>query len=106
MNGEDLMVVCKEAKDMIEEIRSGAGPMFLEVKTYRFRGHSMGDPERYRKHEEVHKWQESDPIGIYRKYMLENKIATEEELNAEDDRGMQTVDQAVEFAESSPEPAP
>ena len=48
-------------------IRAGSGPYFLEIMTYRFRGHSMGDPERYRKQEEVHKWQENDPIGIYRR---------------------------------------
>jgi pyruvate dehydrogenase E1 component alpha subunit len=41
---------------MIEEIRNGSGPQFLEIQTYRFRGHSMGDPERYRKQEEVHEW--------------------------------------------------
>jgi hypothetical protein len=61
--------------------------MFLEVMTYRFRGHSMGDPERYRKQEEVHKWQENDPIGIYRRFLIEKEIATEEELNEQDDQG-------------------
>jgi pyruvate dehydrogenase E1 component alpha subunit len=74
--------------------------------TYRFRGHSMGDPERYRKQEEVHKWQENDPIGIYRRFILEKEIATEEELNQQDDEGIRIVDEAVQFAESSPEPEP
>src|SRR5574338_691026 len=104
VNGMDLMTVYEKAREMIEEIRSGAGPMFLEVKTYRFRGHSMGDPERYRKPEEIHKWQESDPIGIYRKFLIENKIASEDELNEQDDLGVKIVDDAVQFAESSPEP--
>ena len=58
VDGMDLMAVRKAAGEMIEEIRSGSGPQFLEIMTYRFRGHSMGDPERYRKPEEVHKWQE------------------------------------------------
>lgn len=106
VDGMNVVAVMEKTHEMLEKIRGGVGPMFLEVMTYRFRGHSMGDPERYRKQEEVHKWQENDPIGLYRKYMIENKIATEEELNAEDDRGMQVVDKAVEFAESSPEPAP
>ncbi len=48
--------------------------------TYRFRGHSMGDPERYRKQDEVHCWQENDPIGIYQKYLEMNNLATVEDL--------------------------
>ncbi len=74
--------------------------------TYRYRGHSMGDPERYRKADEVHKWQEEDPIGIYRKYLLTNNIAAEAELNEQDDSALNEVNDAVEFAESSPEPGP
>jgi pyruvate dehydrogenase E1 component alpha subunit len=94
------------AERMIEEIRNGSGPQFLEIQTYRFRGHSMGDPERYRKQEEVHEWRENDPIGIYRKYIIENNIATEEDLNAQDDQAKEVVDEAIEFAETSPEPGP
>ena len=71
VDGMDLMAVRDQAKEMLEAIRGGAGPMFLEVMTYRFRGHSMGDPERYRKAEEVHKWQENDPIGIFRLYIMQ-----------------------------------
>lgn len=78
--------------------------MFLEAMTYRFRGHSMGDPERYRKADEVHHWQESDPIGIFRRKLIEMNIANETELNALDDRGAEVVEEAVQFAESSPEP--
>jgi pyruvate dehydrogenase E1 component alpha subunit len=106
VDGMDMMAVYEKAKDMYEKIRGGGGPMFLEVMTYRFRGHSMGDPERYRKQEEVHKWQENDPIGIYRRFILEKEIATEEELNQQDDEGIRIVDEAVQFAESSPEPEP
>jgi pyruvate dehydrogenase E1 component alpha subunit len=65
----------------------------------------MGDPERYRKHEEVKKWEESDPIGIYRKYLTENKIASGKALDDIDNEVLGEVDQAVEFAESSPEPS-
>lgn len=80
--------------------------MFLEATTYRYRGHSMGDPERYRKAEEVHKWQESDPIGIYRHYLVDHKIATEQELDEQEKASERIVEEAVQFAESSPEPAP
>jgi pyruvate dehydrogenase E1 component alpha subunit len=106
VDGMDIMKVREVASRMIEEVRSGSGPQFLEIQTYRFRGHSMGDPERYRQQEEVHQWRENDPIGIYRKYMIENKIATEEELNEQDDRAKVEVDEAIEFAESSPDPDP
>jgi pyruvate dehydrogenase E1 component alpha subunit len=106
VDGMDILAVCEKSKEMIETIRKGGGPMFLEVMTYRFRGHSMGDPERYRKQEEVHKWQENDPIGIYRRKLMEQKLASEEELNAQDDEGARIVDEAVQFAESSPEPTP
>jgi len=66
----------------------------------------MGDPERYRKPEEIHKWQESDPIGIFRRYLLKEEIATQAELDEQDDLAETEVTEAVEFAESSPEPAP
>lgn len=105
VDGMDIMKVREKALEMIEEIRSGSGPQFLEVNTYRFRGHSMGDPERYRQQEEIRKWQENDPIGIYRKYLVEQKIASEEELNEEDKKASKIIEEAVYFAESSPEPA-
>ena len=66
----------------------------------------MGDPERYRQSEEVKCWQENDPIGIYHKYLVDEKIATAAELRAIDSRVADEVDAAVKFAESSPEPAP
>lgn len=105
VDGMDIMKVREKALEMIEEIRSGSGPQFLEINTYRFRGHSMGDPERYRQQEEIRKWQENDPIGIYRKYLVKEKIATEEELNEEDKKANEIIEEAVHFAESSPEPA-
>src|SRR5512133_3145716 len=74
VDGMDVMAVRQKTSEMLDTIRAGAGPMFLEVMTYRFRGHSMGDPERYRKQEEVHQWQENDPIGIYRRHLVEQKL--------------------------------
>ncbi len=106
VNGMDLVAVKAATEKMMAEIRSGSGPQFLEAMTYRFRGHSMGDPERYRKADEVHQWQESDPIGIFRKFILNNNIASEAELNEQDDLAENQVKAAVEFAETSPEPGP
>ncbi|MCK4977817.1 MAG: pyruvate dehydrogenase (acetyl-transferring) E1 component subunit alpha [Anaerolineales bacterium] len=106
VDGMDLLTVREAAQKAMEYIRSGNGPYFLEIITYRYRGHSMGDPERYRESEEVQKWQENDPIGIYRKYLLEQKIATDEELIEIDAQANADVQAAIQFAESSPEPAP
>jgi len=104
VDGMDLMAVRQKAKEMLETIRGGSGPMFLEVMTYRFRGHSMGDPERYRKPEEVHKWQENDPIGIFRRFLIDQKVSTAEELDQQDDQALATIEEAIQFAENSPEP--
>ena len=106
VDGMDVLAVRKASEEALVFIRSGKGPYFLEVITYRFRGHSMGDPERYRKQEEVKKWQENDPIGIYRNYLISNGIATDGELDAVDARVEVETKAAVQFAEASPDPAP
>ena len=105
VNGMDVIKVHEKSLEMIEEIRAGSGPQFLEIMTYRFRGHSMGDPERYRNQDEVKKWEESDPIGIYNRFLLEEKIADKEELDQIDKFAEEIIADAVQFAESSPEPA-
>jgi pyruvate dehydrogenase E1 component alpha subunit len=106
VDGMDVMKVHEISARMIEEIRAGSGPQLLEAHTYRFRGHSMGDPERYRTSDEVHKYEESDPIGIYQRYLTENKIATEAELEDQVKQATDEVEAAIVFAENSPEPAP
>ena len=99
------MKVYEAAHKAIEMVRTNKSPYFLEVETYRFRGHSMGDPERYRTSEEVKRWQnEEDPLGIYHKYLLDNKIVNPEELNDVEKATELEVQAAVQFAESSPEP--
>ncbi len=105
VDGMDVMKVYEAAKDAIEFVRTNSQPYFLEIDTYRFRGHSMGDPERYRKAEEVKKWQENDPIGIFNKQLLEKKIATRKVLDEIEARAEEEIVKAVEFAETSPEPA-
>ncbi len=105
VDGMDVLLVHEASLKAIERVRSGKGPYFLEIETYRFRGHSMGDPERYRKPEEVKHWEENDPIGIYRKILIDKKIATEAEIDNIDLLVEQEVKEAIQFAESSPEPA-
>jgi pyruvate dehydrogenase E1 component alpha subunit len=104
VDGMDVMQVYEAARKAIESVRSGAGPFLLEFTTYRFRGHSMGDPERYRAQDEIKKWQENDPIGIYRHYLQDGKIASKKSLDEIDTAVMDEVEQAVQFAEASPEP--
>jgi len=106
VDGMDVMAVRSAAEKALALIAKGDGPYFLEVVTYRFRGHSMGDPERYRQTEEVKRWQENDPIGIYRRYLIAQKIAGDDELDRIDERVDDEVREAVQFAENSPEPGP
>src|SRR5512136_2444935 len=105
VDGMNVMAVYEASKKAIETVRNGSGPRMLEIMTYRFRGHSMGDPERYRKQEEVKKWQEQDPIGIFRAYLVNNNDASVETLDGIDERAVEEVQKAVEVAEASPEPA-
>jgi pyruvate dehydrogenase E1 component alpha subunit len=105
VDGMDVMQVYDAACEAIDFVRKNSQPYLLEVTTYRYRGHSMGDPERYRKQEEVKKWQENDPIGIFRKYLLEKKTISAKALDELDAQVEEEVNEAVEFAESSPEPA-
>ena len=75
VDGMDVMKVYEAGKKAIEQIRAGNGPYLLEFVTYRYMGHSMGDPERYREKQEVEKWREDDPIGIFRMTLRAKKVA-------------------------------
>ncbi|MCE1253256.1 MAG: pyruvate dehydrogenase (acetyl-transferring) E1 component subunit alpha [Anaerolineae bacterium] len=106
VDGMDVIKVQEKALQVLDEIRNGSGPQFLEIETYRFRGHSMGDPERYRKQDEVRHWeQENDPIGILQNYLINNNLVSREDLDEQSKLAEQEVNEAVEFAEASPEPA-
>jgi len=106
VDGMDVLAVYEASEEILAKIRKGGGPYLLEAMTYRFRGHSMGDPERYRKAEEIKRWQENDPIGIYRAKLIETSVATDAELDALDQQVEQEVAEATQFAETSPEPEP
>ncbi len=105
VDGMDVLAVRQATLEALERVRQGE-PFFLEAMTYRFRGHSMGDPERYRTGEEVRKWQEGDPIGRFYDHLLKEKIADQAALEAEEARAEKEVEQAVRFAEASPDPSP
>jgi pyruvate dehydrogenase E1 component alpha subunit len=107
VDGMNIILVRQAAQKALKTVRAGNGPYFLEIITYRFRGHSMGDPERYRKREEVQCWEdENDPIGIYYRHLLSKKTATEAELAEIHQRAEAEIEAAIQFAEASPEPGP
>ncbi|MBI3243013.1 MAG: pyruvate dehydrogenase (acetyl-transferring) E1 component subunit alpha [Chloroflexi bacterium] len=106
VDGMDLLAMKEATAAALEHARSGKGPFLLEAMTYRFRGHSMGDPERYRKPDEIKKWQEDDPIGQYHDHLTKKKIATAKELDAMEAQVEEETAAAVRFAEESPNPAP
>jgi len=88
----------------VKRAREGDGPTLLEMKTYRYKGHSISDPQKYRTKEEVEEYKTKDPIDIIRQTILENKFATEEELAAIDKNVNEKVEASVKFAEESPWP--
>ncbi len=105
VDGMDVIQVYEAAKAALEKVRTG-GPYFLEALTYRYRGHSMGDPERYRESDEIEKWQKDDPIGIFRRRLIESESISSDELNAQEAKAKTAIKESIQFAESSPDPDP
>ena len=107
VDGMDVRAVQAAGERAVEFARSGKGPYILEMLTYRYRGHSMSDPAKYRSKEEVQKMRtEHDPIEQVRNRLLEKKWATEEELKAIDAELRDQMNAAADFASTDPEPDP
>ncbi len=105
VNGSDVFAMEKAANEAADFVRSGKGPILIEVKTYRYRGHSMSDPAKYRSKEEVQaKKDNHDPITNLKKHLVDNKLAKEEEFDLIDEEVKSQVNEAIEFSENSPEP--
>ena len=106
VDGMDVLAVKDAGERAVKHCRSGDGPYILEIKTYRYRGHSMSDPAKYRTREEVQKMRdERDPIEQVRNILLEHKHASEDDLKAIDKEIKEIVNASAEFAKESPEPA-
>jgi pyruvate dehydrogenase E1 component alpha subunit len=88
----------------VDRARKGDGPTFLEIKTYRYKGHSMSDPAKYRSKEEVEEYKSKDPIEQIRKLILEKNYATESQLDEIDNGIKLEIEESVKFAEESPFP--
>lgn len=104
IDGMDVIAVYQAVKRAAEWVREHSRPYLVEAMTYRFRGHSMADPAKYRSAAEVELWKSRDPIPAFGKKLQEEGIATKEELDCLDAKAMVTVKEAVEFAEQSPWP--
>ena len=107
VDGMDVEAVEAAGKEALAYCRSGKGPIILEMKTYRYRGHSMSDPAKYRTREEVEQVRENrDPIDHFGKKLIQRGVATENDLKMMDNEIKQTVIASAEFATNSPEPGP
>lgn len=105
VDGMDPVQVLTATQRAVAHIRSGAGPYFLECRTYRFRAHSMFDTQAYRRREEVDAWRRQDPITRLQRWLLESHLTHAEELDAIDAAIAREIDEAVAFSEAgSPEP--
>ncbi|HLF63992.1 MAG TPA: pyruvate dehydrogenase (acetyl-transferring) E1 component subunit alpha [Saprospiraceae bacterium] len=106
VDGMDVELVNKALLEAAEHIRSGKGPYFLEIKTYRYRGHSVSDPASYRSKEEVEGYKARDPILTLEERILKSNVASRPELDEIQARITKEIDDAVAFAEESPFPEP
>ena len=105
INGMNVLEVIKEGKKAIDYVRSGKGPILVEMDTYRYRGHSMSDPATYRSKDEVNdKKQNQDPIASFKSHILDNKIANDDEIKVIDKEIKSQIEEIVKFAKESPEP--
>jgi pyruvate dehydrogenase E1 component alpha subunit len=106
VDGMTVEAVHDAMEKAVQHARDGKGPYLLEIITYRYKGHSMSDPAKYRTKEEVESYKAKDPIGMVLKTIQEKKYASEKEIAAIDERVKSIVDESVRFAEESPYPDP
>jgi pyruvate dehydrogenase E1 component alpha subunit len=106
VDGMDVLAVRQVAQEAVARARAGEGPTLIEALTYRFRGHSLADPDEMRSKEEKEFWFARDPIKKLAGYLLEQNLATEAELKDIEKKIQAVIEDAVKFAQSSPEPDP
>jgi len=106
VDGMSPEAVHEAVAEAAERARKGDGPTLLEFRTYRYKGHSMSDPAKYRSKEEVEDYKKKDPIEVVRKTILDGKMATDKQLEAIDEKIKAQVEESVKFAEESNYPDP
>jgi acetoin:2,6-dichlorophenolindophenol oxidoreductase subunit alpha len=105
VDGMDVLEVYRVAGEAIARARSGGGPALVECKTYRFYGHYVGDPgTAYRRPEDIEEWRQRDPIPAFARRLVAEGVATEAEIESIDGTVRREVEEAIQFAEASPEP--
>jgi pyruvate dehydrogenase E1 component alpha subunit len=104
VDGMSAETVHESVSRAVKRAREGGGPTLLEIKTYRYKGHSISDPQKYRTKEEVEEYKGKDPITALLQTMKENGFASDEEIEAINKRVDQAVEESVKFAEESPWP--
>ena len=104
-DGNNVMDVYNKFEELVKYVREGNGPVLVESLTYRWYGHSTSDPGKYRTKAEVDEWKKKDPLVKYSKYLTDNKLATQKELDAIEKASKEAVEESVEFAFDSPEPS-
>lgn len=104
VDGMDVLAIRRVAIDAIKRARSGEGPTLIEALTYRFRGHSLADPDELRSRQEKEAWIVRDPINNLKKYIIDNQISSQDNLNIIHEQVKEEIDSAIDFALSSPEP--
>jgi pyruvate dehydrogenase E1 component alpha subunit len=102
VDGMDVLAVREAVRDAVAAIREGGGPRFLELRTYRFRAHSMYDAELYRDKDEVERWKQRDPLTLFTLELRSRKLASEEELAQLERDAVETVAEAVRVADEGP----
>jgi len=105
VDGMDPEAVHEAVSRAVKRARAGEGPTLLEMKTYRYKGHSMSDPQKYRTKEEVEEYKERDPVETSRARLVEYFKVPESEIEVINERVRSEVDECVKFAEESPWPA-
>jgi len=106
VDGMDVLAVREVAERAVRKAREDKEPRFVEAITYRFRGHSVADPATYRTKEEVEEWRKRDPILRMESYLKDNRMVTDDDIEATHAEVDARIQEAVDFAESSPFPAP
>jgi pyruvate dehydrogenase E1 component alpha subunit len=104
IDGMSTEAVHEGVSRAVKRAREKGGPTLLEIKTYRYKGHSISDPQKYRTKEEVEEYKSKDPITALLKTIADSKIATEEEIRQINERVDAAVSESVKFAEESPWP--
>jgi pyruvate dehydrogenase E1 component alpha subunit len=106
VDGMDVRAVKATGDRVVEWVRQGNGPYILEMLTYRYRGHSMSDPGKYRTREEVEEMMKSDPIILWGRRLVDQERFTQAELDQADREVLAQIEESAQFAESSPFPTP